>query len=322
MIVFTKQITMAKILVNDGMHQAGIDMLIEAGHEVDTNHIPKEELPLKLKEYDVICVRSATKVRTDLIDQCPNLKIIGRGGVGLDNIDVDHAKSKGIHVLNTPAASSRSVAELAIGHLLSVARSIHDSNVQMPSKGATDFKALKKSYSKGFELEGKKLGIIGFGRIGQETARIAIGLGMDILPVDPYQELVKISVGPKKLNLFTEVKTVDMDTMLSNADAISLHIPNLGKPVISSSEFAKMKQGVVLINASRGGTVDEDALLEALDSGKVRSAGLDVFVGEPNPRVDLLQHENISATPHIGASTVEAQIKIGQELAQQIIEKL
>ena len=313
---------MAKILVNDGMHQAGIDMLLSAGHEVETNHIPQADLATKLNQFDVICVRSATKVRTELIDQCPNLKIIGRGGVGLDNIDVDHAKSKGIHVLNTPAASSRSVAELAIGHLLSVARSIHDSNLQMPSRGATEFKDLKKSYSKGFELEGKKLGIIGFGRIGQETARIALGLGMEVLAVDPFQDVVSITIGPKALNLSAEIKTVNMETMLSDADAISLHIPNLGAPVLAANEFAKMKDGVVLINASRGGTVDEDALLEALDSGKVRAAGLDVFVGEPNPRTDLLNHKNVSATPHIGASTVEAQIKIGKELAQQIIDRL
>lgn len=313
---------MAKILVNDGMHQAGIDMLIAAGHDVDTNNIPQADLMVKLQGYDAICVRSATKVRTELIDNCPNLKIIGRGGVGLDNIDVDHAKSKGIHVLNTPAASSRSVAELAIGHLLTVARYLHDSNLQMPSKGSTEFKSLKKSYSKGFELEGKKLGVIGFGRIGQETARIALGLGMEVLAVDPYQDTVSISIGPKSLNLTTEIQTVDMDTMLTNADAITLHIPNVGEPVLAKEAFLKMKDGVVLINASRGGTVDEDALLDALNSGKVRSAGLDVFVGEPNPRADLLAHNNISATPHIGASTVEAQIKIGEELAQQIIDRL
>ncbi len=313
---------MAKILVNDGMHQAGIDMLIDAGHEVNTINIPQADLMDQLQKYDAICVRSATKVRSDLIDNCPNLKIIGRGGVGLDNIDVDHARSKGIHVLNTPAASSRSVAELAIGHLMTVARFLHDSNLHMPSKGATEFKSLKKSYSKGFELEGKKLGIIGFGRIGQETARIAIGLGMEILAVDPYQDKVNLSIGPKSLNLITEVKTVEMDHMLAHADAITLHIPNTGKPVLSYDEFSKMKNGVVLINASRGGTVDEDALLDALNTKKVRSAGLDVFVGEPNPRVDLLSHRNVSSSPHIGASTLEAQIKIGQELAQQIINKL
>lgn len=313
---------MAKILVNDGMHQAGIDMLVTAGHQVDTDNIPQPELMDRLQEYDAICVRSATKVRADLIDNCPNLKIVGRGGVGLDNIDVEHAKSKGIHVLNTPAASSRSVAEIAIAHLLIVARSLHDANRQMPTIGNTEFKILKKSYSKGFELEGKKLGVIGFGRIGQETARIALGLGMEILAVDPFQDVVKLSVGPKSLNLFTNVKTVSMDEMLTHADAITLHIPNVGKPVLSSSEFDKMKDGVVLINASRGGTVDEDALLVALSTGKVRSAGLDVFVGEPKPRQDLLTHSHISSSPHIGASTAEAQIKIGEELAQQIIDLL
>ena len=313
---------MAKILVNDGMHKAGIDMLIDAGHQVDTHNIPQAELMERLVEYDAICVRSATKVRAELIDSCPNLKIIGRVGVGLDNIDVEHAKAKGIHVLNTPAASSRSVAELAIGHLLSVARYIHDANLNMPTKGSSDFKSLKKSYSKGFELEGKKLGIIGFGRIGQETARIALGLGMEILAVDPYQDVVSLSVGPKRLNLNTEIKTVDMSTMLTQADAITLHIPNTGKPVLAAAEFDQMKDGVVLINASRGGTVDEDAMLDALNSGKVRAAGLDVFVGEPKPREDILSHSHVSSTPHIGASTVEAQVKIGQELAQQIIDRL
>jgi len=313
---------MAKILINDGIHATGLKMLQDAGFEVHTNNIPQDELSEKLPEYHAICVRSATKVRTDLIDKCPNLKVIGRGGVGLDNIDVDYARSKGIKVCNTPAASSRSVAELAFAHLFSISRSLYKSNQQMPTKGNNEFKALKKSYSKGYELGGKKLGIIGFGRIGQETAKIGLGLGMEILPVDPFisEANIKLSINSNDINI--PLSSVDMDTMLSQADVISLHIPFTGKPALSHDEFNKMKDGVILINAARGGTVDENALLEALNSGKVAAAGLDVFENEPTPRADLLQHDNVSCTPHIGASTGEAQEKIGIELAEQLIEHL
>lgn len=313
---------MARILINDGMNEAGINMLREAGHEVDTDNIPQEQLEQELPNYDVLCVRSATKVREALIERCPNLKIIGRGGVGLDNIDVAFAKTKGIAVMNTPAASSRSVAELAMGHLISLSRSLNKSFAAMPQSGDSEFKKLKKSYSKGSELEGKSLGIIGMGRIGQEMARCALGMGMNVLGVDPGKTSVKVSVGPKALNLETTINLVDMDTMLSQSDAISLHIPNLGKPVLGEAEFAKMKDGAILLNASRGGTVDEDAMLAALDSDKLAAAGLDVFVGEPSPRKDILQHPKVASTPHIGASTSEAQVKIAQELAQQIIDYL
>ena len=313
---------MAKILINDGIHPTGLQKLLDAGHEVDNFHIPKEELPEKLPSYSAICVRSATKVRQDLIDLCPDLKVIGRGGVGLDNIDVDYAKSKGIKVCNTPAASSRSVAELAFAHLFSVARFLYKSNKHMPEDGATEFKSLKKSYSKGFELQGKTLGVIGFGRIGQEAAKIGIGLGMRVLPVDPYISNATLQFDLNGNHANAEINTVPMDEMLSQADVITLHIPFTGGPVLSNSEFAKMKDGVILINAARGGTVDEDALLEALNSEKVAAAGLDVFENEPTPREDLLQHPNVCSTPHIGASTVEAQEKIGVELADQLIEHL
>jgi len=313
---------MAKILINDGIHPTGAKMLQDAGHEISLDKIEQGDLPSMLPAYDAICVRSATKVRTDLIDQCPNLKAIGRGGVGLDNIDVSHAKSKGIAVLNTPAASSRSVAELAFGHLLSVARSVYKSNRAMPAKGDTEFKALKKSYSKGFELEGKTLGIIGFGRIGQSTAEIALGMGMKIMPVDPMIDGATLRLGSKEIGMDVTVNTVAMDDMLANADIITLHIPNIGKYVLSTDEFAKMKDGAVLINCSRGGTVDEEAMLAALASGKLSAAGLDVFESEPTPRKDILEHSNISLTPHTGASTGEAQEKIGIELAQKLIDTL
>lgn len=311
---------MAKILINDGMNPAGIEMLRNAGHEVDTTNIPQEELASKLPSYDVICVRSATIVRAELIDQCPNLKIIGRGGVGLDNIDVDHAKSKGIAVMNTPAASSRSVAELVMGHLLSVARNLHLANQQMPDRGQEEFKALKKSYSKGMELEGKTMGIIGMGRIGREMASIALGLGMNVIGHSRSKTEVEVNVGPKQYNFNVKVPVVSLDEMLPQIDALSLHIPASGAPVLGKAEFDKMKDGAILLNASRGGTVDEDAMMEAVNSGKLSAVGIDVFVGEPKPRQDILAHKNISSTPHIGASTSEAQVKIGQELAQQIID--
>ena len=197
---------MAKILINDGIHPTGKKLLIEAGHEVSDDKILQEELMNKLPDFDAICVRSATKVRESLIQACPNLKVIGRGGVGLDNIDVDFAKSKNVQVINTPAASSRSVAELAFSHLLSIARSLYKSNRAMPSTGHEEFKALKKSYSKGFELEGKTMGIIGFGRIGQETAKIALGLGMNVIPVDPFIDKAQLSITIANQNVNVDLK--------------------------------------------------------------------------------------------------------------------
>jgi D-3-phosphoglycerate dehydrogenase len=313
---------MAKILINDGIHPTGLKMLQDAGFEVNTNNIPNEELPSKLQEYAAICVRSATKVRKDLIDVCPDLKFIGRGGVGMDNIDVDYARSKGIAVCNTPAASSRSVAELAFGHLLSINRFLYKSNQAMPSKGNAEFKTLKKAYSKGQEIEGKTIGIIGFGRIGQEAAKMALGLQMKVMAVDPNRKNANLTINIHDQSVNVNIKTVPMDEMLAHADAITLHIPFTGKPALGADEFNKMKDGVIIINAARGGTIDEDALLEALNSGKVSAAGLDVFTDEPKPRADILNHENVSCTPHTGASTAQAQEKIGIELAEQLIEHL
>ena len=314
---------MIKILANDGIHPDGELLLSEAGFEVNTTKIPQEDLPAELPKYQVICVRSATKVRKDLIDQCPDLKVIARGGVGLDNIDVEYARSKGIHVINTPAASSKSVAELVFAHLFTLARSLHLSNREMPQRGTTEFKKLKKSYSKGFELRGKTIGIIGFGRIGQETARVALGMGMKVLAVDPYkkEEYVPIELYAGEHTSFSiNVRIVKLENMLANADAISLHVPSLDKPAIGQEEISMMKDGVILINAARGGVVDEKALLEGIESGKIAGAGLDVFVGEPSPMAELLNHEKISVSPHTGASTKEAQRNIGLELAEKILE--
>lgn len=311
---------MPRILVNDGMPASGIQLLKDHGFEVSTDKISQEDLNERLKEYDAICVRSATKVRTELIDRCPNLKLIGRGGVGMDNIDVEYARSKGIHVVNTPAASSRSVAELAFSHLFSIARFLYVSNREMPQRGHQDFASLKKSFSKGFELEGKTIGIIGMGRIGQETAKIALGLGMNVIASDPFVEAIDLNCTFGGQSFTYTLKSTPLNDMLPKVDVLSLHVPFTGKAILSSDEFALMKEGSILLNASRGGTVDETAMLNALNSGKLAAAGVDVFENEPSPLEDILKHPKVSSTPHIGASTEEAQNKIGQELAQQIID--
>jgi D-3-phosphoglycerate dehydrogenase len=309
---------MIRILANDGIHATGEKMLTNAGFMVDTAHVPQEELPTVLPAYDAIIVRSATKVRKDLIDACPDLKAIARGGVGMDNIDVAYARQQGRFVFNTPAASSRAVAELALGHLLNLARFLHLSNREMAPRGVTEFAALKKAYSKGVEIEGRTLGIIGFGRIGQSLARLALGAGMNVIASDPMVEEAVIALAiPGVGTVNVPVKTQPLHDVLTSADVLSLHVPSLGdKPLIGAPELAAMKQGAILINTARGGLVDEDALLEALNSGHLKGAGLDVFVGEPKPRQELLAHPHVSVSPHTGASTSEAQSRIGAELAE------
>ncbi len=312
---------MFRILANDGIDPIGKELLEKAGFQVDTNHIPQAELSEGLKNYDAITVRSATKVRKELIDVCPNIKLIGRGGVGMDNIDVDYAREKGLAVVNTPAASSLSVAELVFAHLFTGIRFLQDSNRKMPVEGNTKFNDLKKAYAKGIELRGKKMGIIGFGRIGRETAKVALGLGMDVLAYDLFQipsQLELVLSGNVRVNC--PINAVSVEQLIKESDFISLHVPFSEKPVLGKEEFAMMKDGVGVVNCSRGGTIDEDALLEALKTGKIGFAGLDVFDNEPNPRKDLLSHPNVSLTPHIGASTNEAQERIGTELANLIID--
>lgn len=312
-----------KILANDGIDATGKKLLEDAGFEVDTNHIPQDELAEKLPAYDAITVRSATKVRKELIDACPNLKAIGRGGVGMDNIDVEYARSKGIAVINTPAASSLSVAELVFAHLLNGVRFLYDGNRKMPVDGSTNFAGLKKAYAKGMELKGKTLGVVGFGRIGRETAKVALGLGMDVIYTDLYDGPTSLSLtfsGDIQVDL--PVKQVSFEELLKQSDFISLHVPFLDKPAIGKEEFALLKDGVGLVNASRGGVIDELELLKALDSGKVSFAGLDVFDNEPIPRQEVLHHPRVSLTPHIGAATNEAQQRIGIELATLLIDTL
>lgn len=312
-----------KILANDGLNPAGIRMLEAAGFEVITNKVAQEALAKFINEnqIEILLVRSATKVRKDLIDACPGLKLIGRGGVGMDNIDVDYARSKGIAVVNTPASSSDSVAELVMAHLYGMVRFLHDSNRLMPLEGETRFNELKKKYSEGRELRGKTLGIIGIGRIGQSLARLALGVGMKVIAADPfYQDSVEVKLDfCDGQSVTIKVPIVEMDTLLNESDFISLHVPAADKPIIGREQIAKMKDKAAIVNAARGGVVDEEALLEALDSGKLAYAGLDVFENEPTPAMRVLMHPAVSLTPHIGASTVEAQERIGEEMAQIII---
>ena len=314
---------MINVLANDGISQVGIDVLEQNGFNVITEKVAQEDLidVINKENYQVLLVRSATTVRKKLIDACPNIKIIGRGGVGMDNIDVNYARDKGINVINTPSASSSSVAELVFAHLFGMVRFLFDSNRQMPITGDSDFKGLKKSYSGGIELEGKTLGIIGFGRIGQEVAKKAIGLGMKVLAHDKYVDKVDILInffnGDKKT--FT-IETESLKNVLANSDFITLHTPKIGnKAVIGAEEIGMMKTGTGIINAARGGIIDETALIFALNKEKLTYAGLDVFENEPNPTIHLLKHNAISLSPHIGGATLEAQARIGTELASQII---
>jgi D-3-phosphoglycerate dehydrogenase len=312
-----------KVLANDGISKSGITQLEKSGFKVITDKVNQEDLITYINDnlIEVILVRSATQVRKDIVDNCPSIKIIGRGGVGMDNIDVEYAKEKGLLVINTPAASSQSVAELVMAHLFSISRNVFDSNRNMPNSGATNFKVLKKKYAKGVELRGKTLGIIGFGRIGQFTAKYGLGSGMKILAYDPFTDNATINLEIANQELEVSISTVKLDNLLENSDFISLHVPmpKDGKAVIGSDEFNSMKEGVRIVNASRGGVIDEIALTEALKSGKVSFAALDVFVGEPSPSSEILNNDKISLTPHIGAATTEAQDRIGTELAEKII---
>ncbi|UMB61108.1 D-2-hydroxyacid dehydrogenase [Lutibacter sp. A80] len=314
-----------KVLANDGLASSGINALEEAGFEVDLTTVAQEQLVdyINTNEIVVLLVRSATKVRKDIIDNCPSLKIIGRGGVGMDNIDVEYAREKGLHVINTPAASSHSVGELVFAHLFGMARFLHDSNRSMPLEGDSKFKGLKKAYAKGVELRGKTLGIIGFGRIGQATAKIGLGLGMNIVAFDPFMDNVNLEVEFfDGQSVFFEINTITKEEVLQQADFVTLHVPAQKEYVISTKEFELMKDEAFLVNAARGGVVDEVALVKALEAGKIASAALDVFENEPTPEIQLLMNHNLSLTPHIGAATGEAQDRIGTELASQIIEIL
>lgn len=314
-----------KVLANDGISQSGINALSAAGFDVNTTTVAQEQLAnfINDQQIDVILVRSATTVRKEIIDGCPSIKIIGRGGVGMDNIDVEYARKKGIHVINTPAASSSSVAELVFAHLFGGVRFLYDSNRNMPLDGDTQFKNLKKNYANGSELRGKTIGIIGFGRIGREVAKIALGVGMKVIASDKFVGKADIKVefyNGQFINV--EIETEPMKDVIKHSDFITLHVPAQNKYVIGKKEFELMKDGVGIVNAARGGVIDEVALIAALESGKVAFAGLDTFEEEPKPAIQVLMNTKVSLTPHIGAATSEAQDRIGTELATQIISLL
>jgi D-3-phosphoglycerate dehydrogenase len=313
-----------KVLANDGISRAGELALQEAGIEILDNRVAQDHVINFINEnnVDVLLVRSATKVKQDIIDACPGLKIIGRGGIGMDNIDVDYAKSKGIQVINTPNASSKSVAELVFGHFFSLARFLHESNRLMPLEGETHFNAMKKSFSNAYELSGKTLGVIGFGSIGQEVVKMGIALGMKV-------SVLTRKVKTKTLTLdffdgqsvhFEVTSTTDSDEFLSNADFISINTPQTNEYIIDAAQFEKMKDGVYIVNTARGGVINEVTLIDYIESGKVAGAALDVFEREPNPEVLLLMNPSLSLSPHVGGNTVDAQEKIGVELAEQIIK--
>ena len=314
-----------RILANDGISISGIEKLESNGFEVLTKSIAQDDLIsyINNSKIDALLVRSTTKVKKNLIDKCPSIKLIGRGGVGMDNIDVEYAVNKGINVINTPAASSKSVAELVFAHLFGCVRHLHSSNRSMPLEGDCKFKELKKSYSKGAELRGKTLGIVGFGRIGQEVAKIAIGIGMNISVYDLNlnETLLELSFFDESTKSF-QIKMDDFKNLLAQSDFITFHVPAQKKYLISEDEFKIMKQGVGIINAARGGVIDEGALEKYLNTGKVSFAALDTFENEPNPDIKILMNAKISLTPHIGAATNEAQDRIGIELADQIIKLL
>lgn len=312
-----------KILANDGISALGKKLLEEAGYTVITDKVAQENLASVVNEQgiEMVLVRSATTVRKEVIDACPGLKLIGRGGVGMDNIDVAYAREKGLTVINTPASSSQSVAELVMGQLFSLSRFLHDSFKNMETG---DFSTLKKNYAKGVELRGKKLGIVGFGRIGQSLASYALGVGMEVIAVDNSAKTVDIPVKVGGQTVVVSINTVtDIQEILGEVDYLSLHVPKQadGRAVITATEFSKMKKGIRIANAARGGVINEADLLSALNDGTVAACALDVFENEPNPMKELLNHPKIACTPHIGAATVEAQDRIGEELADLIIKQ-
>lgn len=313
-----------KVLANDGISKAGENALKEAGIEILDNRVAQDHVINFINDnnVDVLLVRSVTKVRQELIDACPGLKIIGRGGIGMDNIDVEYAKSKGIKIINTPTASSKSVAELVFGHFISLARFLHESNRLMPLEGDTHFSAMKKSFSNAYELSGKTLGVIGFGSIGQEVIKIGIALGMKVtvLTRSPKTEVLTLNFFNGQSVDFEITSTNDMDAFLQDADFISINTPKTNEYIIDTPQFEKMKDGVYIVNTARGGVINEVTLIDFIESGKVAGAALDVFENEPSPELPLLMNPALSLSPHVGGNTVDAQEKIGIELAEQIIK--
>lgn len=299
---------MLRILLNDGLDKKAISNLELLGFDVDTNHYDIEDLKEKIKKIDCIVIRSATKIRRELIDEAikgGNLKLIIRGGVGVDNIDVQYAEQNGIKVRNTPNASSSSVAEIILAHMFSLARFLNQSNITMKAG------LWKKKDYVGIELEGKTLGIIGMGRIGAELAKKCTALGMKII----YFDLMDIK------NIDNNYRKVEFYELLRESDFISINISGT-KSIIGSEELKKVKKGAFIINTSRGKALDEEAIITSLNDGTLGGVGLDVFLEEPSKNLELIKHPKVSLTPHIGASTKEAQMKIGEEVIEIIKEEM
>ncbi|WP_407481467.1 D-2-hydroxyacid dehydrogenase [Elizabethkingia meningoseptica] len=312
-----------KVLANDGISESGEKILKEAGINLLNNRVSMEHLAkfINDNEVDVLLVRSATKVTKELIDACPTLRIVGRGGIGMDNIDVEYARGKGIQVFNTPLASLRSVAELVFAHFFALARNLHEANRLMPLEGELKFNELKKSFAKAFELQSKTLGVIGMGKIGMEVAKIGISLGMKVLCYNrtPKTETVTLDFYDGQ-SLGFQLTSCSLDEVLANADFISINTAKTPQYILDTPEFSKMKDGVFIVNAARGGVLNEVTLLDFIEEGKIAGAALDVFENEPNPELPLLMHPSLSLSPHIGGSTIDAQEKIGIEIAEQLIK--
>lgn len=317
---------MMRILANDGLSGAGKSALEKAGFEVITTRVAQPQLAdfLKSERITALLVRSATRVDRALIDACPDLQVLGRIGSGLDNIDVAYALEKGLQVVNTPGAGADSVAELVFAHLLGGARFLHESNRNMPLEGDSHFKALKKAYSGGMEVRGKTLGVVGMGYIGRAVARLALALGMQVIYTDPDQNQVVITLSLQNGSHAVEIplRGLELDELLAASDFVTLHLPAQDTQLIGARELGLMKPGSALINAARGGLVDEKALLDSLESGHLQFAALDVFESEPTPAVQVLMHPGLSLSPHIGGSTQEAQERASLAMARQVIELL
>lgn len=314
---------MIKILANDGLASVGVNMLTEAGIKISLDRIPQEKLidEINKEKYDAILVRSTTKLNREFIEKCPTVKLIARVGAATDNIDVEYALEKGIKVLSTPMESAPSVAELAFAHLFSLSRKLFASNRNLPQ--GNNFHELKQKYNQGIELQNKTLGIIGFGRVGQEVAKRALGLGMNVIATDPFvaDATLKLLI-PNYQDIYISMRTVNQEQVLKNSDFITLHLPLPfnKKPIINKEQIDLMKDGVILINVSKGDLINEDDVIDALDSGKIAGAGIDAFSNEPHPNEKLLKHLNVSVTPHLGGATIEAQERISITLAKELIK--
>jgi D-3-phosphoglycerate dehydrogenase len=311
-----------KILANDGIDAKGQAALEAMGCTVLTEKVNQDALAgfIQNENIDGLLVRSATTARKELIDACPNLKFIGRGGVGIDNIDAVYAREKGVDVFNTPASSSASVAELVMSMLFASNRFIYQAGGSMPANGEETFEVLKKNYGKGKEVKGKTIGIVGLGRIGMSLAEYALGCGMRVMFFDRSKEEETVTLSINGSPVEVKLNVSSFEEVLRESDFISLHVPKQpnGSSVIGAAQFAIMKKNAVVVNTSRGGTVHEGELIEALDNGVIAGACLDVFENEPRPNAALLKHSKIITTPHIGAATAEAQERIGLEIAENV----